>query len=105
MPQVELKTWLRPLGRRRKGESELVLEFRLTPRGSGNRKLARALASAAKNHPKLGPHVKRVQAGSSKVWVVLRPSLTLMQVVAAWKDEMIETADVPGQLPLFTAPG
>jgi hypothetical protein len=101
MPRAELKIRMRPLAKR---GAELVLEILLTPRGSGNRELARQMARAARNHPKLGPHVRRVQAGSSKVMVHLIPSVELMRVVAQWQRDEVEAADVPGQLPLFGGP-
>jgi hypothetical protein len=79
------------------------MELLLTPRGSGNRKLAVALAKAAKNHPQLGPHVKRVKAGSSKVWITLVPSLALAQTMLTWNQQRKQT-DVPGQLAMFGVP-
>lgn len=95
MPQIEVKTRMRPESRH---GPELVLEILLTPRGSGNRRLAVALARAAKNHAQLGPHVKRVRAGYSKVWVVLTPSVALAKTMLEWN---AHPQDVPGQLPLF----
>ena len=111
MPQVEVRTRMRAA--RRKGtrkrpgmlsadEHELILELVITPRGSGNRNFARGLARAAVNHPHLGPHVKRARAGSSKVWVILRPSLELTTALAEFQLERARLSDVPGQLPLFT---
>jgi hypothetical protein len=99
MPKVEVRTRLRPLGR---NGSELIMELLLTPRGSGNRKWAVALAKAAKHHAQLGPHVKRVRAGSSKVWIVLDPSLELAKTMWHW--QRTRAADVEGQLPLFGGP-
>jgi hypothetical protein len=82
-------------------DAELLLEIILTPRGSGNRKLAVGLAKAAKGHPQLGQHVRRVKAGSSKVWIYLTPSFGLMKTVALWQSSVQTNEDVPGQLPLF----
>ncbi len=113
MPQVEVRTRLRPFGSKRKGcagvapaqaDAELIMELLLTPRGSGNRKWAVALAKAAKNHPQLGPHVKRVKAGSSKVWIYLVPSVSLAQTMLLINREPRQMADVPGQLGLFGVP-
>jgi hypothetical protein len=111
MPKVEVRTRLRPLGNKRKPapdapknqfNGELIMELLLTPRGSGNRKFAIALAKAAKNHPRLGPHVKSVKAGSSKVWIILIPSLGLMKTIWQWTEQ--QTTDVPGQLSMFGVP-
>ncbi len=112
MPQVDVKTRLRPVrptGKKPRPrewlhETELVIEIGLLPRGSGNRKLARSIAAAAKQHPKLRPHLKRVRAGSSKVWVVLRPSAALMRIMMEWNQDRLDEVDVPGQLPLFGGP-
>jgi hypothetical protein len=108
MPQIEVRTRIVPVRRRgqRKrdnllGETEIILEILLLPRGSGNRKLAVGLAKAAKSDPHLGPHVKRVRAGSSKIWVTLQPSAALMATMLTWHRRRAETADVPGQLALF----
>lgn len=77
------------------------MELLLTPRGSGNRRWAVALAKAAKRHPQLGPHVKRTRAGSSKVWIVLKPSLALTRALLEWQEQRSSVPDVEGQLPLF----
>ena len=98
MPRAEVRI----RGRVSRRGPEVVLEVLLTPRGSGNRKLARQLAAAFRNHPKLGRHVRRASAGSSKVMVHMIPSLAMMRVVAQWQKERVE--DVPGQLPLFGGP-
>jgi hypothetical protein len=86
------------------GETEVLMEILIVPRGSGNRNLARGLAQAAKLHPALGPHVRRVRAGASKVWVTLIPSLALTRTLLTWESERQGQADVPGQLPLFGGP-
>jgi hypothetical protein len=108
MPQVEVRTRLVPVrrsGQRKRdnllGETEVLMEILLVPRGSGNRKWAVALGKAAKAHPELGPHVKRVRVGSSKVWVTLLPSPSLLASMMSWNQRRLESADVPGQLPLF----
>ena len=103
MPQVELRTRMRVNGRR---GPELILEIILTPRGSGNRKLALCLARAAKKDPRLGPHVKKVKAGYSKVWVTLTPSLQLGRTLLEIQALQLANAgqDVEGQLPLFGIP-
>ncbi len=98
MPSVELKVRTRM---RARGGPELVLELLLTPRGSGNQKLARELAASVRRHPKLGRHVRRVVSGTSKVNVHLIPSAELMRVVAMWQKEEVQGSDVPGQLGLF----
>jgi hypothetical protein len=98
MPSVEVKVRTRLRGR---GGPEVVLEILLTPRGSGNRKLARQLATAARMHPKLGPHIRRVSCGTSKINVHLIPSMELSRVMLEWNRERMERSDVPGQLPLF----
>ena len=100
MPKIEVRTRMRPLAR---NGAELWFEMLLVPRGSGNRKLAVALARAVRNHPQLKPHVKRVVAGSSKVLVVFKPSMGLMKTLLLWNKERIEAAgeDVEGQLALF----
>ncbi len=111
MPQVEVRTRIRPVrrtggGKRRwsDGDSEIVMQILLLPRGSGNRKMAVALAKAAKADPKLSPHVKRVKAGASTVWVILRPSFALAKTMMEWNRQRVENPDVPGQLPLFGGP-
>jgi hypothetical protein len=106
MPTIEVRTRLYPRRlkrgeRRDRLENDLLMEILLHPRGSGNRNLARSLARAAKNHPQLGPHVRSVRAGSSKVWVTLIPSLALTKTLATWNAKREQLADVPGQLPLF----
>jgi hypothetical protein len=85
-------------------QTDLLMEILLHPRGSGNRNLARALANAAKKHPQLGPHVRSVRAGSSKVWVTLIPSFALTKTLAMWNAQREQDIDVPGQLPLFGGP-
>jgi hypothetical protein len=85
-------------------DAELLLEILLTPRGSGNRKFAVELAQAARTNPKLGPHIRRVKAGSSKVWIYLTPSLGLMKTLALWSSSVQQDQDVPGQLGLFGSP-
>jgi hypothetical protein len=105
MSKVEVRTRIRRVketagGKRRwSGDVELVMEILLLPRGSGNRNMARALAQAAKKDRRLGPHVKRVKAGASKVWVTLVPSMALAHTMLEWNGD--RPADVPGQLPLF----
>ena len=103
MPQVELRTRTRINGR---SGPELILEILLTPRGSGNRKLALGLARAAKKDPRIGPHVKRVRAGYSKVWVTLTPSIQLARTLFEMQAAALANAgqDVEGQLPLFGVP-
>jgi len=112
MAQVDVKTRMRPVRppgnkprpREWLHETELVIEIGLLPRGSGNRNLARSIANAAKHHAKLAPHVKRVRAGSSKVWVILRPSAALMRIMMEWHQDRLDEVDAPGQLPLFGGP-
>lgn len=104
MPQVELRTRTRINGRT---GPELILEIILTPKGSGNRKLALGLAQAARRDPRIGPHVKRVRAGYSKVWVTLTPSLQLARTLFEMQAAELARAgesDVPGQMPLFGGP-
>ncbi len=108
MPQVEVRTRLVPVrrpGEKKRdnllGETEILLEILLVPRGSGNRKWAVALGKAAKVHPEIGPHVKRVRVGSSKLWIALKPSASLMASMLSWNKRRVEMSDVPGQLPLF----
>jgi hypothetical protein len=107
MPQIEVRTRTYfPKSKKSKKraewqDAELLLEIILTPRGSGNRKFAVGLAKAAKASPQLGPHVRRVKAGSSKVWIYLTPSLGLMKTIALWQSSAQAKEDVPGQLPLF----
>jgi hypothetical protein len=100
MPQIEVRTRMRPTART---GPELVMEMLLVPRGSGNRRFAQDLARAARQHPKLKPHIKRVRAGTSKVLVVFRPSMALTKIIFEWNRERIEseTVDVEGQIPLF----
>ena len=111
MPQVEVRTRVVPASKRSKGEKKrpglhhggyVLLEVLLTPRGSGNRRLAVALAKAFKAHPQLGPHVHTARAGYSKVWVKLTPSLALAKTMLEWNAN--RQPDVPGQLPLFGGP-
>ena len=111
MPQVEVRTRLVPAprskGQRRRPSlmdetGYLLLEVLLTPRGSGNRRIAVALAKAFKAHPDLGPHVHSARAGYSKVWVMLRPSLSLAKTMLEFNAN--RRPDVPGQLPLFGGP-
>ena len=101
MPRDEVKVRSSFAGRR---GPEVVMEILLTPRGSGNRKMARQLAQCFKSHPKLGPHVRRCCIGSSKVIVHMIPSRGLMKVMLEWNRERAENPDVPGQLPLFGGP-
>jgi hypothetical protein len=86
------------------GQSELLMEVLLHPRGSGNRNLAVALAKAFRAHPELSPHVRKVRAGYSKVWVHFTPSMALAQVMMEWQATRAAHPDVPGQLPLFGGP-
>jgi hypothetical protein len=79
----------------------LILDLLLVPRGSGNRSFAVALAKTIRKHPKLGPHVRQVKAGSSRVMVSLTPSAGLMKTIWQWTQDESQTADVEGQLPLF----
>lgn len=108
MPQVEVRTRLVPVrcaGQRQRdnlfGATEILLEILLVPRGSGNRKWAVALAKAARVHPELGPHIRRVRVGSSKLLITLKPSVSLMSAMMSWNQRRLASADVPGQLPLF----
>src|SRR5689334_14523532 len=95
MPQVEVKTRTRHDGR---GGPEIIMQIILTPRGSGNRKLAQGLAAAARKSV-LAPHIKRVRAGYSSAWVVMKPSAKLALDLLAWKASTPQ--DVEGQMPLF----
>jgi hypothetical protein len=110
MPQIEVRTRTyvpkntktKKRGRGEWQDAELLLEIILTPRGSGNRKFAVGLAKAAKASPQLAPHIRRVKAGSSKVWIYLTPSFGLMKTIALWQSGVAQAnEDVPGQLPLF----
>jgi hypothetical protein len=83
------------------GETEILLEILLVPRGSGNRKWAVALGKAARVNPELAPHIRRVRVGSSKLWITLKPSASLMSSMMSWNKRRADSADVPGQLPLF----
>jgi len=104
MANVEVRTRMVVRGPMARGGPVLILEILLTPRGSGNRKLAVALARAAKSHAKLGRHVKKVRAGYSKVWITLTPSVALARTMLEWNADREKTPDVPGQLPLFGGP-
>ena len=102
MPQIEVRTRTRTTTR---GGAEMVLQIILTPRGSGNRKLALGLAAAARKS-ELGPHIKRIRTGYSSVWIVLRPSLKLAKALFDIQARSLEAAssDVEGQIPLFGVP-
>jgi hypothetical protein len=110
MPKVEVRTRVVPATRSRGSRKRpgwdaggyVLLEILLTPRGSGNRPLAVALANAAKAHPQLGPHVYSARAGYSKVWIKLTPSVQLARTMLEWNAN--RQPDVPGQLPLFGGP-
>lgn len=102
MANVELRTRYRTRGPH---APELILDLLLTPRGSGNRRMAQGLAAAAKSHPRLGRHVRNVVAGSSRVRISLKPSVELTRDMLAWNAERsAATPDVEGQLPLFGGP-
>ena len=98
VPQIEVRTRMRPHART---GSELVLEILLTPRGSGNRKWALALGREARRSDELKDHIKRVRVGSSKVWIVLRPSMELARVLLEMQARRAAEKDAPGQLGLF----
>jgi hypothetical protein len=97
--QIEVKTKARLT---RSGEPEVVLTMTLLPRGSGNRGHVRRLGQVAKNHPIMGPYVKRVICGSSRLTLHLRAGLGLMKAVLEITSEVEGKRDIPGQLPLFS---
>jgi hypothetical protein len=91
MPQVEVKTRLRWNGRR---DPELVLDVLFVPRGSGNRPYAMKLARAFRNHEVLGPHVREVKAGASRVTVSFITSVKLMAIVLTWQKSAQGQAEI-----------
>jgi hypothetical protein len=100
MPQAKVIT---QIVTRRGNDPELLMKIMIVPRGGGNRPLVRRLARACRIHPVIGDHVSRVKVGSSTLWVYLRPSFKLTAAIAMMTldKHRRETADVPGQLPLF----
>lgn len=96
--QIEVKTKARIT---KSGDPEVVLTMTILPRGSGNRGTVRRLGQVAKNHAIMGPYVKRVICGSSRLTLHLRAGLGLMKAVLEITREVEGSRDVPGQLPLF----
>jgi hypothetical protein len=80
-------------------EGVMVLDIKLVPRGSGNRAAAQRLGRGVRSHPDLGPHIKRVVVGTSRVTVHFLVTLEFLKIVRDLKLE--ENRDVPGQLALF----
>jgi hypothetical protein len=96
--QIEVKTKVRVT---RAGAGEVVLTIAFLPRGSGNRGHVKRLGQVFRKHEVMGPHVKRLVCGASRLTVHLRPSLELMAAVNEIAAEHRRVMDVPGQLPLF----
>ncbi len=99
--QYEVRTRMKPGGV--KGP-EIIMEILLTPRGSGNRKYAQALARAAESHPEFGCHVRRVRVGASKVMVVFEPSAAFGQAMLSATFMPKKSTGIPGQLGLLGVP-
>lgn len=79
------------------GEAEMHLSFVWVPRGSGHKRKVREMAAHIRSRDDLRPHLKRLIVGTSKLTMILRPSLGLLAVI----NEIGRTRDVDGQLPLF----
>jgi hypothetical protein len=95
MPQVEVKTRFRRNGRR---DPEVVLDILFVPRGSGNRAYAVKLARMFRNHEVIGPHVREVKAGSSRVTVSLIASIKLMGIILRWQNSPEGREDIAAVL-------
>jgi len=90
--RIEVKTRFH---KTRAGEPRLVLDFMLTPRGSGNKAAAERLAKEARESA-LASHLTRVVVGASRVTLHLRSDLELLGILASWP----ASGDVSGQLML-----
>lgn len=87
----------------KKGEPEVVLDVIFLPRGSGNRAKVRRLGEEFRKHEVVGPYVKRVVCGATRLTVSMRAGFGLMGAIMELSRQAKEKQDVPGQLPLFGA--
>lgn len=94
--QVDVRTKMRVS----KTGPEVVFSITLLPRGSGNRAAVKRLGETAKKSA-MGPHIKRMVCGSTRLTLYLRSSLALMKTIMEWTDEQVKIQDVPGQMSLF----
>jgi hypothetical protein len=85
---------------------ELVMEWHLVPRGSGNAKLAQDLASYIREHPRLKPHLRCVKVWTSRLDLHFNASLDcsidLLKLIAECEQKKREKNDPT--LPLFPMP-
>ena len=65
----------------------LVVKFDLLPRGSGNRRFAKAIAHEFRTNPTISPHVISARSGTSRVVVRLRPSMDASRAFVQWSRE------------------
>jgi hypothetical protein len=81
----------------------VVLDMKLVPRGSGNRRFARKLAASFKRDPDLKPFISKVVTGTSRVTVHVRAEVGVFAAMARVSSRVLRDRDVPGQLKMFPA--
>lgn len=98
IPNVDVKTQMRVA---KDGVGEVIMRVTFLPRGSGNRYKARKLAEAFTKDKRMGPYVRKVQAGTTSVVVHVQACLGMMEAVNEISAEYRAAKDAEGQLALF----
>lgn len=83
---------------------EIIMDFILLPRGSGNRNKARRLGEVIRNHEFIGKssgHLRKVVVGATRVTAHFYATLAFRRAMKEMEKRAEEQRDVDGQLGLF----